>query len=62
MDLGFIQAGFDIVWANDIIPEAIETYRNNVGKHIIFGDIRMINSKSPSFVYNILTYLQKNIN
>jgi len=44
MDLGFIQAGFDIVWANDIIPEAIETYRNNIGKHIVFGDIRMINS------------------
>lgn len=44
MDLGFIQAGFDIVWANDIIPEAIETYRNNIGKHIVYGDIRMINS------------------
>ena len=44
MDLGFIQAGFDIIWANDIIPEAIETYRNNIGKHIVYGDIRMINS------------------
>lgn len=45
MDLGFIQAGFDVIWANDIIPEAIETYRNNIGKHIVFGDIRMIDSK-----------------
>lgn len=45
MDLGFIQAGFDIIWANDIIPEAIETYRNNIGKHIVFGDIRMIKSE-----------------
>lgn len=45
MDLGFIKAGFDVVWANDIIPEAIETYKNNIGKHIVFGDIRMINSK-----------------
>ena len=44
MDLGFIQAGFDIIWANDIIPEAIETYQNNIGKHIVYGDIRMINS------------------
>ena len=29
MDLGFIQAGFDIIWANDIIPEAIQTYKSN---------------------------------
>ena len=45
MDLGFIQAGFDVVWANDIIPEAIETYRNNIGNHIVYGDIRMISSE-----------------
>ena len=45
MDLGFKQAGFEIVWANDIIPEAIETYRNNIGKHIVYGDIRMIKSQ-----------------
>lgn len=44
MDLGFIQAGFDVIWANDIIPEAIETYRNNIGNHIVYGDVRMINS------------------
>ena len=45
MDLGFIQAGFDVIWANDIIPEAIDTYRNNIGNHIVYGDIRMIDSK-----------------
>lgn len=45
MDMGFIQAGFDVIWANDIIPEAIESYRNNIGKHIVYGDIRMIDSK-----------------
>ena len=45
MDLGFIKAGFDVIWANDIIPEAIESYRNNIGKHIVYGDIRMIDSK-----------------
>lgn len=44
MDLGFIKAGFDVIWANDIIPEAIETYRHNIGNHIVYGDIRMINS------------------
>ena len=44
MDLGFINAGFDVIWANDIIPEAIETYKKNIGNHIVFGDVRMIKS------------------
>lgn len=45
MDLGFINAGFEIIWANDIIPEAIETYKKNIGNHIVYGDITMISSK-----------------
>lgn len=45
MDLGFVQAGFDIVWANDVFIEAIETYKRNIGNHIVYGDIRMIDSK-----------------
>lgn len=44
MDLGFIQSGFNVIWANDVFPEAIETYRNNIGNHIVNGDIRMISS------------------
>lgn len=44
MDLGFINQGFDIVWANDFYPEAIETYSKNIGEHIVFGDIREIHS------------------
>lgn len=44
MDLGFIQAGFNVIWANDIFPEAIETYKKNIGNHIVNGDIRMISS------------------
>lgn len=44
MDLGFIQAGFDIMWANDVFPEAIETYKKNIGNHIVYGDIRLISS------------------
>lgn len=44
MDLGFINAGFEIIWANDIIPEAIETYKKNIGPHIVYGDITMIDS------------------
>ena len=45
MDLGFIDAGFQIIWANDVFKEAIDSYRNNIGNHIVFGDITMISSK-----------------
>lgn len=44
MDLGFIQAGFQIIWANDFFKEAIETYKKNIGNHIVYGDITMIDS------------------
>ncbi len=40
MDLGFIQAGFEISIANDYNSDAVETYRYNIGKHIIKGDIK----------------------
>lgn len=39
MDLGFIRAGHDIVWANDIDTDAVATYRRNIGQHIVEGDI-----------------------
>ncbi|MDF9407740.1 MAG: Modification methylase HaeIII [Pelotomaculum sp. PtaB.Bin013] len=42
LDLGFVQAGFDIVWANDINPDACLTYRQNIGK-INEGDIFTFN-------------------
>jgi DNA (cytosine-5)-methyltransferase 1 len=42
MDLGFAQAGFDIVWANDIWPDAVKTYRYNLGDHIFCGDIATV--------------------
>jgi len=45
MDLGFKNAGFDIVWANDFNLDACITYENNIGKHIIHGDIRNIKSE-----------------
>lgn len=41
-DLGFRRAGFDIVWANDVDEAACESYRSNIGPHIIHGDIRTI--------------------
>lgn len=49
MDLGFIQAGFRILWANDIDKIACDTYENNIGKHIVCGDIQTIDySTIPS--------------
>ena len=42
MDLGFIQAGHDIVWANDVDGNCAETYRRNIGNHFVHGDIHHI--------------------
>ncbi len=41
-DLGFIEAGFDIVWANDIDKFASISYRRNIGEHLIEGDLKNI--------------------
>lgn len=45
LDLGFIKAGHKIIWANDNFPDAVETYRKNIGKHIVCGDISEIPSE-----------------
>lgn len=42
LDLGLIQAGNQIIWANDIDKDAVETYRINIGQHIVRQDIREI--------------------
>ena len=42
LDLGLIQAGNQIVWANDIDNDAAATYQKNIGDHIICDDIRNI--------------------
>ena len=39
LDLGFIQAGHQIVWANDFFQDAVQTYRLNLGEHIYFDSI-----------------------
>jgi DNA (cytosine-5)-methyltransferase 1 len=39
MDLGFIEAGFDVVWANDSDPFAVQTYGENVGEQAVCGDV-----------------------
>lgn len=40
LDLGFIEAGHEIVWANDNYEDAVLTYRKNIGDHIVLNDIK----------------------
>nr|WP_300833976.1 DNA cytosine methyltransferase [uncultured Acetatifactor sp.] len=42
LDLGFKMAGHEIIWANDLYEDAVETYRRNLGDHIVCKDIREI--------------------
>lgn len=39
LDLGFLNAGFDIIWANDFDKYAVQSYKANIGNHIVEGDI-----------------------
>lgn len=51
IDLGFIQAGFDIVWANEFDHNAAKTYRHNFGsEHLIECDIKSVKAEDiPDF-------------
>lgn len=42
LDLGLIQAGNSVIWANDIDKDAVATYKENIGDHIIWDDIKNI--------------------
>lgn len=39
MDVGFVNAGFKVLWANDFDPDACESYRANHNVEIVCGDI-----------------------
>jgi len=60
MDLGFVgdfdflgkhydKTDFDIIWANEINSAACETYRANIGDHIIEGDINDLMNSLPEY-------------
>ncbi len=42
LDKGFLNAGYDIIWANDFDKFAVATYKANFGDHIVLGDINEI--------------------
>lgn len=42
LDLGFKNAGYDILWAIDNNQDAVNTYKANIGEHIICEDINKI--------------------
>lgn len=39
LDRGFSQAGFRLLWAIDADAYAVETYRENIGDHIVCGEL-----------------------
>lgn len=54
LDLGFIQEGFEIIWANDFFDDAVKTYKNNIGGHIVLGDITKVNSSDIPNNFDVL--------
>lgn len=51
IDLGFIQAGFNVIWANEFDKDAATTYRHNFGsEYLVEKDIRNVDVSSiPDF-------------
>lgn len=45
LDLGFVQEGYEVVWANDNDHWSCETYKKNFGDHIIERDVADIDFK-----------------
>lgn len=48
LDLGFMYAGFNVIWANDSEKYACQTYKENVSKNIVCGDIRNEKTNIPA--------------
>ena len=46
MDLGFKNAGYEIIWANDFDADSVKTYKRNLGDHIVLGDIEKIKTNN----------------
>ena len=46
LDLGFMSEGYQIIWAIDNNQNAVNTYKHNIGSHIICSDINAIDISS----------------
>ncbi|AUD64076.1 DNA (cytosine-5-)-methyltransferase (plasmid) [Tenericutes bacterium MO-XQ] len=46
LDLGFLANGYNIIWASDIDKNAVDTYKHNIGNHIIQADLNEIDIQS----------------
>ena len=44
LDLGLIQAGHNVIWANDIDPDCVQTYEKSISQHITCGPIEDVPS------------------
>ena len=42
LDVGFKKAGFNVLWANDFNKDACESYKANLGDHVVCGDIEVL--------------------
>lgn len=42
LDKGFVDAGYDVIWANDFDKYAVQTYEANYDNEIVLGDINAI--------------------
>lgn len=47
MDKGFVDAGYDCLWANDFDPDATATHRLNLGGEAVAGDIASARTRIP---------------
>ena len=45
LDLGLVQVGHEIVWANDNDTDAVATYRKNISDHVVCADICRVHSE-----------------
>lgn len=54
LDLGFSFAEFKLLWANDFCKNAVDTYKKNIGDHIVLGDITKIPSTEIPDSFDVL--------
>lgn len=54
LDLGFIKAWYKIIRANDFFQDAVNTYKRNIGNHIVFWDISKISSDEIPNNFDVL--------